>query len=241
MRYPCADHCRLATARDPEATYVYYTGSNQLPRHQPPARPGQASPANGRGKHHFGYKAKAFNVPDDRLFTYWSFSGPFVSANRNDHLQTIPGFKDLRRRFPDLKIGEVNGDSGEGFDEVLRFIHDDLHALRTIEQRHHESDDLAVSCLKRGYDAQGTPLCPHGYRPPSAATTMRAMTAAGSAANVAAANLIPDLLPPSPTSQPRQPSRSASLPVPAESPPARGPGDPARSPSPTATSAWLAI
>ena len=161
----CADHCRLATARDPEATYVYYAGSNQPPANSPqPVPSDNPAQANSRGKHHFGYKSKAFNVLDDRLFTYWPLSGPFVSANRNDHLQTIPGFHDLRQRFPGLQIGEVNGDSGEGFDEILRFIHDDLHALRTIEQRHHQDDDAALTCLKRGYDAQGTPLCPHGYR-----------------------------------------------------------------------------
>jgi hypothetical protein len=91
-------------------------------------------------------------------------SGPFVPANRNDHLQTIPGFQDLRRRFPHLKIGEVTGDAGEGYDEILRFVHDDLHALRLIDQRHPPGDDDPLTCLKRGYDAQGTPLCPHGYR-----------------------------------------------------------------------------
>ena len=101
---------------------------------------------------------------DDRLFTYWPISGPFVPANRNDHLQTIPGFKDLQRRFPDLKIGEVIGDAGEGFDEILRYIHDDLKALRIIVPRRHSEDDSSLACLKREYDARGNPLCLHGYR-----------------------------------------------------------------------------
>jgi RNA polymerase sigma factor (sigma-70 family) len=84
---------------------------------------------------------------------------------RNDHLQTVPGFQDLLRRFPLLKIGEVLGDSGEGFDEVLRFVHDDLKALRTIPTvRHHASDKDPLTCRRRGYDAQGNPLCAHGYR-----------------------------------------------------------------------------
>ena len=65
-------------------------------------------------------------MKNDCLFTYWVLSGPFVPANRNDHLQTIPGFQDLRCRFPQLKIGEVTGDAGEGDDDILRFIHDDL-------------------------------------------------------------------------------------------------------------------
>jgi hypothetical protein len=159
----CTDHCRLVTPRDPEAAYVYYSGSNQPTPAQEKGE-GDNSSQTRRGKHHFGYKSKAFNVIDDRLFTYWPLSGPFTPANRNDHLQTIPGFQDLQRRFPGLNIGEVLGDAGEGFDEVLRFVHDDLKALRTIQIRHHHSDEDLLTCLKRGFDKNGIPLCPHGYR-----------------------------------------------------------------------------
>jgi hypothetical protein len=164
----CATHCRLATARDPEAACVYYTGSNQPTAASAPASTGSppeaAAAAPARGKLHFGYKSKSFNILDDRLFTYWPISGPFVPANRNDHLQTLPGFRALQQRFPTLKIGEVVGDAGEGFDEILGFVHDDLHALRSIDVRHHEQDADPLACLKRGYDALGNPLCPFGYR-----------------------------------------------------------------------------
>ena len=88
---------------------------------------------------------------------------PFVAANRNDHLQTIPGFEDLRRRFPQLDIGEVTADAGEAFNDILRFIYDDLGALRLLPLRRHAVDKDPLTCLARGYDAQGTPLCPHGY------------------------------------------------------------------------------
>ncbi len=90
---------------------------------------------------------------------------PFVSANRNDHLQTIPGLKDIQARFSDLDMGEIVGDAGEGFDDILRFIHDDLKALRTMVPRRHTEDENPLTCLKRGYDAQDHPLCLHGYRP----------------------------------------------------------------------------
>jgi len=161
----CADHCRRACAQDREAAYVFYSGSNATPPQRTAAPADTASTSTDRhGKHHFGYKSKAFNVLDDRLFTYWVLSGPFAPANRNDHLQTLPGFQDLRRRFPHLKIGEVTADAGEGYDDILRFIHDDLRALRLIDQRHQPGDEESLTCLKRGYDAQGTPLCPHGYR-----------------------------------------------------------------------------
>jgi hypothetical protein len=158
----CLEHCRLATARDPEAAYVYYSGSN-LPAHAQAQNPASDSASRSRGKHHFGYKSKAFNVVDDRLSTFWPLSGPFTSAPRNDHLLTIPGFRDLTGRFPSLRISEVLGDAGEGFDQILLFVYHDLHALRTIRIRHHDCDKNPLTCLKRGYDAQGTPLCPHGY------------------------------------------------------------------------------
>ncbi len=80
----CAGYCRLATARDAEATFVYYAGSNQ-PTAGPTASREAATEAPPPGKPHFGYKSKSFNLIDDRLFTYWPLSGPFVSANRNDH------------------------------------------------------------------------------------------------------------------------------------------------------------
>jgi hypothetical protein len=70
----------------------------------------------------------------------------------------------LRRRFPDLKVGELLGDAGEGYDEVLRYVHQDLKALRTIRLLPMQGDDQPLTCLKRGYDEHGTPLCPLGYR-----------------------------------------------------------------------------
>lgn len=159
----CAEHCHLVTPRDPDAAYVYYSGTNQPSNSQEQSASSDAQPQK-RGKHHFGYKSKAFNVVDDRLFTFWPLSGPFAPANRNDHLLTLPGLRDLARRFPGLDIAEMLGDAGEGYDEILLFVYHDLHALRTIRIVHRNCDKDALSCLKRGYDAQGNPLCAHGYR-----------------------------------------------------------------------------
>ena len=179
----CREHCRFATFRDPQATYVYYSGSNQsghtcathLPGAPVPAA-AVAHPGNPNthkdpkqrsapyGKHHFGYKSKAFNILDDRLFTFWPITGPFTPSNCNDNLLTLPGLKNLRRRFPNLTIGEYLGDSAEGFDDILRTLHSDWHALRTIRIRHAYNDDQPLTCLQRGYDQNGAPLCPLGYR-----------------------------------------------------------------------------
>jgi hypothetical protein len=163
----CREHCRFATPRDPQAAYVYYSGSNQPGPNPNAPKPGalQAQPATKpHGKHHFGYKSKAFNIVDDRLFQLWPLTGHCTPANVNDHLLTVPGLKTLHKRFPDLRIGEFLGDAGEGYEEVLRYVHDDLQALRTIRLLHAKGDEDPLTCLKRGYDEQGIPLCPLGYR-----------------------------------------------------------------------------
>jgi len=158
-RLDCLDHCRLVTARDPQAAYVYYAGSNQPAGSLP-----DPSTSKTPGKHHFGYKSKAFNIVDDRILTFWPLSGPFEPANHNDHLLTIPGFQQLLQRFPALSIGEVLGDAGEGYPEILTFVHQDLKALRSIQLRHDPGDEDPLTCLRRGFDEHGTPLCPHGFR-----------------------------------------------------------------------------
>jgi hypothetical protein len=158
----CSQRCRFTTPRDPDAAYVYYSGTNQ-PKSPHAGVDAKEGKRGSRGKHHFGYKSKGFNIVDDRLFTFWPLPGPFVPANRNDHLQTVPGLQDLSRRFPELAIGEVLGDAGEGTEEVLNFVYKQLKALRTIALIQHQNDEDPLTCLRRGYDQRGTPLCPYGY------------------------------------------------------------------------------
>jgi len=166
----CLEHCRFATPRDPQAAYVYYSGSNRSnqpgPTPNAPKTTGSATqpPARPHGKHAFGYKSKAFNLVDDRLFLLWPLTGPCTPANLNDHLLTLPGLNHWRTRFPALAIGELLGDAGEGYEDILRYVHDDLKALRTIRLLHAQGDDTPLTCLKRGYDDQGIPLCPLGFR-----------------------------------------------------------------------------
>lgn len=159
----CREHCRFATPRDPQAAYVYYSGSNQ-PKTSPNLATNPQEQKPSPGKHHFGYKSKAFNILDDRLFLAWPITGPFAPANRNDHLLTIPGLSNLRISFPKLDVSEFLADAGEGFEEILRHVYEQLHALRTVRIRHADGDDDPLTCLTRSYDASGNPLCPHGYR-----------------------------------------------------------------------------
>jgi hypothetical protein len=162
----CRQHCHFATPRDPQAAYVYYSGSNRpgSPNAPQAGGPHTKQPAKPKGKHHYGYKSKAFNILDDRLFMLWPLTGPCSPANLNDHLLTVPGLQNLRSRFPNLLIGELLGDAGEGYEVVLSYAYHELNALRTIRLLPMHGDDDPLTCLKRGYDAQGNPLCPLGYR-----------------------------------------------------------------------------
>jgi hypothetical protein len=159
----CREHCCFATPLDPQAAYVYYSGSNR-PGPNPNAVLNLPAAPKAHGQHHYGYKSKAFNIVDDRLALLWPLTGPCTPANVNDHLLTVPGLKALRLRFPDLQIGELLGDAGEGYEEVLRYAYDDLRALRSIRLLRLEGDDQPLTCLKRGHDQNGNPLCPLGYR-----------------------------------------------------------------------------
>ena len=162
----CNEHCRYSAWRDPQAAYVYYSGSNQN-LHNPNARISESSVERSaidpRGKHRFGYKDIAFNIVDDRLSLLWTLSGPCKRANINDHLFAIPGFELLHSRFPSLRIGEILADAGFGHEEILQYVYDKLAALRTIRTRHSKADERPDICLRRGYDQKGTPLCPLGY------------------------------------------------------------------------------
>jgi hypothetical protein len=160
----CREHCRFAAWRDPQAAYVYYSGSNQTRKNNPNVAKNAQDKTPSRGKHHFGYKSKAFNLIDDRFSLIWPLTGPCTPANRNDHLLTIPGIRDLLKRFPNLNIGELLGDAGEGHPEILEFVYHELHALRTICPFHARDDDDPLTCLKRGFDENGILLCPNGYR-----------------------------------------------------------------------------
>ena len=222
----CQDQCRLATPRDPEAAYVYYQGSNQSPGAPPPAAGAAAgTPATGptgRGKHHFGYKSKAFNVLDDRLFTYWPLPAPTPPPTAMTTCRPFPASRTCAAASHGSTIGEVSADAGEGYDDILTYVHDDLRALRLIDQRAAKDDAAPLTCLTRGYDAQGVPLCPHGYRLAFNGHDYARGDSKWACRQRCRRQLRPDIRPPSAQPEPAQPARSRSghqPPVPTGTPP----------------------
>jgi hypothetical protein len=111
----------------------------------------------------FGYRSLAERVLDDRFAVAWTVTSDLYPANTDERTAFRPRVHALRARFPDLRIGEWLDDAGVGFGECLDTIWE-LEALRMIELRADPSDRDVAGCRERGYDGQGRPLCPHGYR-----------------------------------------------------------------------------
>jgi hypothetical protein len=155
----CQAQCRRGSRQDPEARFIHYEG--RMPRAQA-GTPDAARPA-GRGTDVFGYRSLAERLLDDRLAIAWTLTSDLYPANTDERTVFVRRLQALRVRFPDLAIGEWLDDAGVGFSECLDAVWE-LGALRMVDIRADPSDRDAAACRQRGYDGQGRPLCPHGYR-----------------------------------------------------------------------------
>jgi hypothetical protein len=150
----CQEGCRRATPRDPEARLIHYDGDNK-----------HAKPGHGRGRaarNVHGYASNPDRLVDDRFGCAWTLRTGLHPANSDERNLFPESFKQLRQRFPDLKIGEVLGDAALGYDDCLDPIWD-AGALRMIAIRAADGDDNPKTQRQRGYDANGHPLCVHGF------------------------------------------------------------------------------
>lgn len=158
----CADICRQATPRDPQARFIVYTGNNKRAKTSPntPLQP-QSQRARIR-RMVYGYYSYAGQLLDDLLATYWILPAAFGSATCGDPALFPDNFVYLRIRFPWLKIGEVLADAGACEQTCLDTIWD-AGALRMVDICANKSDNDPDIRLQRGYDENGHPLCPFGY------------------------------------------------------------------------------
>lgn len=160
----CATRCRHAPSRDPEARYVWYTGSNQ------PGSPNTPSSSNAQnqraerphGEGHYGYRSVSFQLCDPRWRTHWVLSSDFLPANAPEEPTATERLKKLPDEYPWLHINAVAGDSALGHEPFLSQIYA-LDAKRIIDLRSHDSDKDVSQWLLRGYDKKGRPLCSFGY------------------------------------------------------------------------------
>lgn len=153
----CAQHCRRASQLDPQARFIHYEKRNNR------AERAEGKSGKGEGLHLFGYRSIAFRVIDDRFAIAWTLRSRLYPADTDERTIFVLELMELRARFPDLNLrGEILADSGVGYAEPLDAIWE-LGALRLVDIRHDKGDEDFESCLSRGYDGRGRPLCHQGY------------------------------------------------------------------------------
>jgi hypothetical protein len=157
----CAQLCRYAPVRDPDARYVWYRGANGP---QPSPNTPQHPEAAPRGQGVYGYKSLTLRLVDPLYrynLTLLDDFGP-ATLSEADHatglLLQLPTF------YPDLHLDAVAGDAAYGYDRPLHLIYRVLHARRLIDLRAHACDQDKPGWVLRGYDDRGRPLCAFGYR-----------------------------------------------------------------------------
>jgi len=151
----CQEHCIHASPKDPEARFIHYAGHN--------AKHGEKKGGTAKGRDVFGYRSIVERVLDDRFAVAWTVRSSLSPANTDERSVFVARVKAVQAALPHLKIGEWLDDAGVGFGPCLEAVWE-VGALRMIDIRADKSDTDPTACLQRGYDADGRPLCPHGYR-----------------------------------------------------------------------------
>jgi hypothetical protein len=159
----CADRCARANRLDPDARLIQYAArARPAPAAGAPAGPARPAPPRA-GTVVFGYRSVAERALDDRLAVAWTLRSGVYPATADERTLFGPRLRALQATFPDLRIGEWLDDAGVGYAECLDAVWH-LGALRLIDLRAAPPDADRAACVQRGYDGQGWPLCPHGYR-----------------------------------------------------------------------------
>ncbi len=153
----CAQRCHRASRLDPEARFIHYEGRNNKEGRT------EKKGEKGKGTDIFGYRSIAIRVIDDRFGIAWTVRSRLYPADTDERTVFVVELMALRARFPDLNLrGEFLGDAGIAYSEPLDAIWE-LGALRMVQVRHDKADEDFETCLKRGYDGHGRPLCHQGY------------------------------------------------------------------------------
>jgi hypothetical protein len=150
---PCQGLCQAANPRDHEARFIRYSGRNK--------DADTAAPGDG-GKLVFGYRSTADRLIDDRFATAWTVRSTTYSANTDEHTVFPVEFKVLVNALGEVPIGEILADAGLGYGPALELLYQN-RILRMVDIRAHDSDKDPQRQRERGYDANGRPLCLHGF------------------------------------------------------------------------------
>jgi hypothetical protein len=158
----CAQVCHQATPRDPDARYIWYTGSNQ-PGESPNLSTKKDAAKHESGEARYGYRSLPLRLADpDRRFSI-TLLDDVRPANGHEDLPSAALLLQLEDQYPDLQVDAVAGDAGFGFDAFLHTIYAHLHARRVVDRRCHDTDRDKEQWATRGYDDHGRPVCQFGY------------------------------------------------------------------------------
>ena len=157
----CAQVCRQATPRDPQARYAYYQGSN---RRQDPNRSTEPNQQKApKGKSLYGYRSLPIQLADSQRRFSLIVQDHVQPANLHEEEPVAALLRQLHHHYPSLQVDAVAGDAGFGYDCVLHTIYQDLHARRLVDLRAHATDQDKNLWPIRGYNDKGRPICPYGY------------------------------------------------------------------------------
>jgi hypothetical protein len=157
----CLLACQQAPARDPEARFVWYEGSNQA-RDNPNRVTDPAQQPKPRGRGRYGYRSLALLLADPTRRCHFTLLADFLPANAREEVPAAALVQQLPLFYPDLHLDTFVGDAGLGYDVVLHTVYQ-LGARRVVDLRHHPTDDDQTQWPVRGYDDKGRPVCPFGY------------------------------------------------------------------------------
>lgn len=157
----CAQICRHATPRDPDARFVYYCGSNQPDN--PNQRRDKPAVDPAKGKAVYGYRSLPLQWADPERRFSLILLDDFLPANAREENHAAALLLQLRTYYPDLQPEAVAGDAGFGYDLPLKIIYRHLQARRLVNLRGHVTDRDKSLWPIRGYDDKGRPVCPYGY------------------------------------------------------------------------------
>ena len=159
----CAAICQYAPARDAQARCVWYEGSNHPSAHHPNASADPSAQQKGKGKLRYGYRSLPLQFAEPTRRFSFVLLDDFLPANAREENPAAALVLQLNIFYPHLGLDIVAGDAGFGYYAFLHAIYQ-CGAKRVVDLRAHSTDQDKVQWTTRGYDDQGRPICPYGYR-----------------------------------------------------------------------------
>ena len=158
----CAQMCAQATPRDPQARFVWYTGSNQS-QDSPNYSTRADAVEHESGEARYGYRSLPLRLADQLRRFSVTLLDDMRPANAHEDIPSAALLLQLKTFYPELHVDAVAGDAGFGFETYLHTVYAALHARRVIDRRCHQTDGDKQQWATRGYDDYGRPICQFGY------------------------------------------------------------------------------